>query len=153
MLYPRERPVFKFIHVINCDMKKKDIPQQPHRLYEGETKAVYALNDKGELEMAQTSGWEVETDVLQQAIDEIQRLTDEALKRVCSGESSPLEYHMYAQRMDLPMLAQAVGRFKWQVRKHLKPKYFRKLKQQQLNLYAKVLGIDTAALQKIPDEH
>jgi len=134
-------------------MKKKDIPQQPHSLYEGETKAIYALNEEGKLEMAQTSGWEVETDVLQQAIEEINRLAEEALVRVQKGESSPLEYHMYAQRMDLPMLAQAVGRFKWQVKKHLKPKHFNKLNEQQLNLYARVLGIDSETLKEIPDEH
>lgn len=132
-------------------MKKKDIPQQPHHLYEGETKAIYALNENGKLEIAQTSGWEVETDVLQQAIDEIDRLTEEALIRVRKGESSPLEYHMYAQRMDLPMLSQAVGRFKWQVKKHLKPQHFNKLNAQQLKLYASVLGIDSKTLQEIPN--
>jgi len=134
-------------------MKKKDIPQQSHRLYEGETKAVYAINENGKLEMAQTSGWEVETDVLQQAIDEIKRLADEALQRVRNGESSPLEYHMYTQKMDLPMLAQAVGLFKWQVKKHLRPKGFARLKHKQLALYAQVLGLDTEALKEIPDDN
>ena len=133
-------------------MKKDDIPQQPHHLYEGETKAIYALNEDGKLEMAQTSGWEVETDVLQQAIDEIHRLAQEALGRVHRGDSSPLEYHMYVQRMDVPMLAQAVGRFQWQVKKHLKPKHFNKLSEQQLKLYAKVLGIDSKTLKETPDE-
>ena len=134
-------------------MKKKDIPQQAHHLYAGETKAVYAINEEGKLEIAQTAGWEVEIDVLQQAIDEIDRLSADALQRVRAGESSPLEYHMYAQRMDLPMLAQAVGVFKWRVKKHLKPTGFAKLKPEQLSLYASVLGIDVETLQELPDDN
>ncbi len=133
-------------------MKKEDVPQQPHHIYEGEKKAVYALNQDGKFEIAQSSGWEVESVVLEQALEEINRLAQEALIRARAGESSPLEYHMYAQRMDLPMLAQAVGRFQWRVRKHFKPGDFSNLKSSQLALYARVLGIDTATLKRLPDE-
>ncbi len=132
-------------------MKKEDVPQQPHRIYEGETKAVYAVNQEGKLEIAQTAGWEAESTVLELALEEIARLAEDALQRASAGETSPLEYYMYAQRMDLPMLAQAVGRFQWQVKKHFKPKYFARLKPKQLELYAKVLGIDVATLTKLPD--
>ena len=133
-------------------MKKEDIPQQPNDLYEGETKAVYAVNEHGKLEMAQTTGWEAESIVLTQAIDEINRLANEALSRVRNGDSSPLEYHMCAQRMNLPMLAQAVGRFRWQVKRHLKPKEFAKLDDKQLNIYAHALGIDVEILKQIPSD-
>ena len=132
-------------------MKKEDTPQQAHEIYEGEKKAVYVVNEEGKMEMAQTAGWEAEIIVLQQAIDDINRLADDALKRVKSGESSPLEYHMYAQRMDIPMLAQAVGCFQWQLKRHLKPKGFAKLSEKKLGLYAKVLGISTEVLSNIPN--
>lgn len=133
-------------------MKKSDIPQQPHEMYQGETKAVYAVNEDGKLEMSQTLGWDVESTVLEEAVNEINRLAIEARDRVRNGQSSPLEYHMYAQRMDLPMLAQAVGRFQWQVKRHFKPKNFQKLRSDQLGLYAHVLGIDVEALSVLPDE-
>lgn len=133
-------------------MKKEDIPQQVNDLYEGETKVVYAVNENGKLEMEQTAGWEAESIVLTQAIEEINRLAEEALMRVRKGDSSPLEYHMYAQRMDLHMLAQAVGRFQWQVKRHLKPKGYVKLGDKQLNLYARVLGIDVEMLKQIPND-
>ena len=133
-------------------MKKSDIPQQPHEMYQGETKAVYAVNEDGKLEMAQTSGWDVESTVLEEAVNEINRLAVEALDRVHNGESSPLEYHMYAQRMDVLMLAQAVGRFQWQVKRHFTPKIFLKLKSEQLELYAHVLGISVKTLSDVPDE-
>lgn len=133
-------------------MKKDDIPQQPHDMYQGETKGIYAVNEDGKLEMSQTSGWDVESTVLEDAVNEINRLADEALKRVRSGETSPLEYHMYAQRMDVLMLAQAVGRFQWQVKRHFTVKNFQKLKPEQLDLYARVLGISVDELRAVPDE-
>lgn len=133
-------------------MKKEEVPQQDSGLLGGETKGVYATNEDGKFEMAQTAGWEVESIVLQQALDEINRIAEDALDRVKKGDSSPLEFHMYAQRMDLPMLAQAVGRFQWQVKRHFKPKIFTKLKASDLELYADVMGISVATLKNIPKD-
>jgi len=133
-------------------MKKSDVPQQPHDMYQGETKGLYAVNEDGKLEIAQTSGWDAESTVLEEAVAEINRLAAEALQRVQRGESSPLEYHMYAQRMDLLMLSQAVGRFQWRIKKHFTMKNFEKLTPQQLDLYARVLGITVDQLKVVPDE-
>jgi hypothetical protein len=133
-------------------MKKDDIPQQPHSIYEGETKAVYAVNADGKLEMAQTSGWEAESTVLQQALEEIDRLTDEARTRALAGQTSPLEYHMYRQRLDLPMLAQACGTFQWRVKRHFNPQKFNKLSYKQLELYSSILGISIEELTTLPEE-
>ena len=152
MLRPGKWTFLQRIYAFNSCMKKSDIPQQPHEMYEGETKAVYAVNEKGKLEMAQTSGWDVETSVLQDAITEINRLSNEALKRVRNHESSPLEYHMYAQRMDIAMLAQAIGRFQWQIKRDFNPTRFSKLNNNKLDLYARVLGISIETLETIPDE-
>lgn len=133
-------------------MKKSDVPQQPHDMYQGETKGIYAVNDEGKLEIAQTTGWEAESAVLEEAVAEINRLAAEALQRVHHGDSSPLEYHMYAQRMDLLMLSQAVGRFQWRVKKHFSLKNFEKLSLEQLDLYARVLGITVEELKVVPNE-
>lgn len=133
-------------------MKKKDIPQQTHQIYEGETKVIYAVNEDGKLEIGQSSGWEVESIVLEQAIEEINRLAAEALERVRKGCASALEYHMYMQRMDLPMLAKATNYSQWRVKRHMKPKGFVKLNKEQLSLYAEVLGIDLESLKQIPND-
>lgn len=132
-------------------MKKDDIPQQSDIIYEGETKAVYAVNSDGKLEMAQTSGWEAESTVLQQALDEIDRLTHEALTRAVAGQTSPLEYHMYRQRLDLPMLAQACGTFQWRVKRHFNPQKFNQLNHKQLELYSNILGISIEELTSLPE--
>lgn len=131
-------------------MKTDDVPQQAHKIYEGETKAVYAVNSAGKLEIAQTSGWEAESTVLQQALEEIDRLTEEALVRAQAGQTSSLEYHMYRQRMDLPMLAQAMGMFQWRIKRHFNPRRFAKLDKKQLDLYASILGISIEELSTLP---
>ncbi len=133
-------------------MKKEDLPKQAHEIYEGETKAVYVVNDEGKYEMASAPGWEAEVIALQQAVEDINQLADAALQRVRAGESSPLEYHMYVQRMDVPMLAQVTGYFQWRVKRHLKPKHFAKLHDKQLSLYAQVLGVTTEILKTIPND-
>lgn len=133
-------------------MKKDNTPQQPHEMYEGESKGVYTINEDGQYELSRTTGWEPETIALSQALEEIDRLTQHALIKVQQGLSSPLEYHMYAQRMDLPMLAVAVGKYQWQVKRHFKPANFVKLSQQKVEEYAAVLGIDASDLKTIPND-
>lgn len=133
-------------------MKKEDTPDQPHEMYNGETKALYTVNSEGHYELSRTTGWEPETIVLTQALEEINRLAQQALTRVQAGESSPLEYHMYAQRLDIPMLARATGKFQWQIKRHFKPGNFNKLTLPQLEMYAAVLGISVDQLKTIPDD-
>jgi len=133
-------------------MKKEQTPQQPHEMYEGGSKVVYTVNADGKYELSSTTGWEPETIVLSQALEEIDRLSQQALLKVQQGHSSPLEYHMYAQRMDLQMLAAAVGKFQWQVKRHFKPSNFVKLSQKQVTTYAEVLGITDTQLRTIPND-
>lgn len=133
-------------------MKKDNTPQQPHEMYEGESKGVYTVNEDGEYELSRTTGWEPETIALSQALEEIDRLTQQALTKVQQGLSSPLEYHMRAQRMDLEMLAVAVGKYQWQVKRHFKPANFVKLSQQQIEHYATALGIEASKLATIPND-
>ena len=133
-------------------MKKQDIPQQAHQMFDGETKGIYAINEQGQYELTQTSGWQPETEVLAQALAEIERLSSDALERARQGECSPLEYHMYRQRMDLAMLAKAVGKFQWQVRRHLQPKGFSQLNTKTLDCYAQVLNISIAILKELPHD-
>lgn len=133
-------------------MKKEDTPQQPQPMFNGETKGVYAVDEQGNYVLEQTTGWDPEITALTQALEEMDRLTHDALQRARAGLTSPLEYHMCARRMDLPMLARAVGKFQWQVRRHFKPTNFEKLNQQQLQAYAQVLDIDVDTLVTLPDE-
>jgi hypothetical protein len=59
---------------------------------------------------------------------------------------------MYMRRMDLITLAQAMGLFQWQVKRHLKPEVFRKLDAALLQQYAELLRIPLAALTRFEEE-
>lgn len=134
-------------------MKVKDIPQDNNSSMQGETKVIYAKSDAGRIEPARTSGWDVEAVVLEQAIDEIHRQARETYARAAAGKTSTLEFHMYNQRMDLAMLAQAVGRFQWMVKRDFNPERFAHLPAEKLERYADVLGLDTDSLKKLPENY
>jgi hypothetical protein len=134
-------------------MKVKDIPQHNTSSLQGETKVIYAKSDEGKFESAETSGWDVEEIVLEQALDELLRQTRDAYERARAGLTSPLEFHMYRQRMDLAMLAQAVGRFQWQVRRDFDPRRFSRLSAKRLMCYAEVMDLDPDHLKQLPENY
>lgn len=115
----------------------------------GARKVVYAVDDNGEYTMVPTTGWKVEEIVTGMAVDLYVELAQEALSRVRQGLASPLEYHMYAHRLNVATLAQSTGQFQWQVRRHLRcPVAGLKLKT--LRLYAEALGMAIDSLSDIP---
>lgn len=134
-------------------MKVEDIPQDNNSSLQGETKVVYARSDSGRIESARTSGWSVEETVLEQAIDALQIQADAAYDAALAGRTAPLEFHMYNQRMDLAMLARAVGRFQRLVKRDFDPVRFARLPQKRLAGYAEVLGLDPETLKGLPDRH
>lgn len=131
-------------------MKKTEVPQDRNPAFEGERKAVYALDETGHYATAPSSGWQVEAVVTGQAVAEYERLAQDALQRVRDGSASPLEFHMYDRRMELPTLAQATGLWRWRVQRHLRPETFRKLSAPLLQRYATALGLDADALRSTP---
>ncbi|TPW17875.1 MAG: hypothetical protein FD130_485 [Halothiobacillaceae bacterium] len=76
-------------------------------------------------------------------------LAQAVLQRVQQGMASPLEYHMYACRLNVATLAQATGLFRWQVRRHLRLP-IASIKPKRQRLYAEALGIDVDELSKTP---
>ena len=128
-------------------MKIEDIPQDDNRIFKGYgTKAVYALDERGRYTKAATSGWAVEELVLRDVLDDFDALAADAKRRVLRGETSPIEFFLFRRLMDLPSLARAMGMAKWRVRRHLKPKVFKKLSVAQLQPYADLFRIDLSAL-------
>lgn len=132
-------------------MRERDVPQQNAKAFLGHSKLLYAETDDGHVVPASCSGWEAEEIVLDQAIAEYQRQATEAWERVRAGTASPLEYHMYLERMDPPLLAQSTGYSRWRVRRDLKPKAFARLPSSRLERYAGALGKSMAELSHLPD--
>lgn len=131
-------------------MKKEDVPQHQSSSLAGQRKPLYVVDEHGRYTTELSSGWDVEEVVLHQALQQFLQLAEAARVRVESGASSPLEYHMFTRRMDVTVLAQSMGLFKWQVRRHFKPAVFRRLSADLLSRYAYVLGVSVAALQQLP---
>jgi len=131
-------------------METGNVPQQDISTYSGNKKAMYATQKNGNYTVVASTGWSVEEEVTKQALLELERLADIAYQAVRSGTFSPLYFHMYNRRMDLPTLAQSSGFFQWQVKRHFKPAVFRKLPAKTLARYSDALGLSCEVLCSLP---
>ena len=130
-------------------MRVDDIPQDPSIL-DGHLRACYARNADGQYQIATSAGWEVERVANQAAVAEVNARIDQALAAVHDGVLSVLGYHMARAHMDVRLLAAYSGFWGWQIKRHLKPVHFQRLRDQDLQRYAKALGIDVAVLTRAP---
>ncbi|MFI4967110.1 MAG: hypothetical protein ACHQAU_00175 [Gammaproteobacteria bacterium] len=133
-------------------MKKAEVPQQNAKAFMGHSKLLYAVDEQGRYAPAPCNGWEAEEIVLDQAIAEYVRLASDAWRRAKAGSASSLEYHMFKQRMDVVLLAQSTGFFKWTVRRDLKPGAFQKLSAARRGRYSDALGLTPTQLDTLPDQ-
>ena len=131
-------------------MKTDEVPQDTAQTYAGVRKLLYAVDDKGEYTGVHSAGWEVETYVTLAAVDELNRLRDEALERARAGKTSPLEYHMFRRRMEVATLSAASGVWAWRVKRHFRPEVFAKLDDKTLQHYAETMGISVEELRNLP---
>ena len=133
-------------------MKVKDIPQDDIKTFRGfGTKALYAVDENGQYTRSPTSGWEVEEVVLRDVVDDFAKSAEDAKSRVFRGETSPIEYYMNKNYMDLPALARGMGVAKWRVKRHFNPNAFDKLNQKMLERYADFFKIDVHTLKNIEE--
>jgi hypothetical protein len=133
-------------------VKKAEVPQQNAKAFMGHSKLLYAVDEQGRYVPAPCNGWEAEEIVLDQAIAEYVRLAADAWQRAKAGHASTLEYHMYKQRMDLVLLAQSTGFFKWRVRRDLRPGALAGLSVARRERYGDALGMTPAQLDALPDQ-
>ena len=129
-------------------MRDNEVPQEGNSTLDGHRKAVYARGDDGKLHLVASAGWEVEEIVTRQAVEDLERLTEDARQRVLAGQTSPLEYHMYRVRMDVPLLSQASGIWQWRIRRHFRPAVFAGLSVSLLATYADAMGMTVEQLKK-----
>ena len=132
-------------------MKADEVPQDTARTYGGSKKLMYAVRDDGEYMGVKSAGWEVETYATVTAVEELDRLRDDALRRAKVGATSPLEAHMYVRRMDIATLAAVTGIWQWRVKRHFRPDVFAQLSGPLLQRYAQALDISVADLRRVPE--
>ncbi len=131
-------------------MRVDQVPQDKSKTYAGHKKLLYACGDNGRYTGVQSSGWEIEEVATSDAVEEYERLAQEALAEVLAGRKSPLYYHMYHCRMDPPLLSQMSGYWRWRVRRHFQPKHFARLPDAVLQRYAEAMDISVEELKSYP---
>lgn len=130
-------------------MLDSEVPQEGNSTLGGQRKAMYARGADGKLHIVQSTGWEVEEIVTRQAVEDLDRLADDARRRVAAGQTSPLEYHMHKARMDVPLLSQVTGLWQWRIRRHFRPDIFQGLADRLLKRYGEAMGLSVEQLKKV----
>lgn len=127
-------------------MEKDKVPQD-EGITAGITREVqYAIDENGKYVKAFSKGWEPKNIVNDLAWEDIQEMVDEADEKIKAGKASPIMHFMAKNLMNVTLLADYAELSKWKVKRHLKPKGFKKLKQEQLEKYAKIFNISTEEL-------
>lgn len=131
-------------------MKKEDVPQDKSNLESINSKELcYAVDENGKYTTVTSSGWTPKTVALNNAIEEINERAEVARKKVQNGETSPIEFYMELHKMDLQILSDYVGFWKWRIKRHFKPSVFKKLSKKSLEKYADVFDISVDELKNI----
>ncbi len=126
------------------------MPQDKALALGGQRKLMYAVDDTGDYTGIASAGWEAEDYATIAAVQEIDRLREDALVRARAGKTAPLEYHMYARRMEPATLSQTTGWPEWRVKRHFRPDIFRRLPASMLARYVDALGLAPDQLKTLP---
>ncbi|HIQ38196.1 MAG TPA: hypothetical protein EYH36_09445, partial [Desulfocapsa sulfexigens] len=71
-------------------MEQHKVPQDDIVTYANNKKAMYATDSSGNYNVVASSGWKVEEEATMQAVQELERLANDAYIQVTKGEKSPL---------------------------------------------------------------
>lgn len=124
-------------------MKVNEVPQDAKNFRGADkmTKLVYAVDKGGKYTGVNSAGWEAENTATRDAWDAVEEALMDTEAKVKAGTLSPVAYFMQKSLMDTALLAKYVGKWGWQVKRHMKPKVFQNLDRQLLEKYASVFNI------------
>lgn len=131
-------------------MDVNEVPQEGNRTLGHHRKVMYARDSDGRVVIVPSRGSEVDEAVTLQAVDRLHNLAEQARARVLAGQTSPLEYWMWAKRMDVPLLSQVSGIWQWRIRRHFRPAVFARLSPRLMQRYGDALGLSIDALRTLP---
>ena len=133
-------------------MNIEDVPQDLKDFKDGNKapkKVMYVTTKDGQYTQTQSVGWEAENLVLQQAWEDIDLQLAKEKKKVMAGLVSPISFYMIKNRMDIPILSSYVGKWQWQVKRHMKPHIFHKLSDSIKEKYAQAFNITREELNNV----
>lgn len=109
-------------------------------------KLMYATDKDGKYTGVGSVGWDAENIAMKQAWDEVEEDLKETEAAVKAGKLSPVAYFMKKTLMDETLLANYMGKWRWTIRRHMKPGVFKGLSDKTLAAYAQVFNIPVATL-------
>lgn len=128
-------------------MKKQDIPQDESNLKSANmTEVLYVTDENNNYSTANSIGWEAKKAALDESMALINERIQQAKEDVANNLVSPIIYFMEFNKMDLSVLASYMGIWQWTVKRHAKPKNFKKLSDSTLKKYADTFGISVDEL-------
>ena len=130
-------------------MKKDEIPQDPSALKNFTKEVCYAVDEKGNYTTQLSSGWDVKAEALGVTWNDIENKVAEAKEKVKKGEASPIAYFMALKLMDLTIVSDYTGFWKWTIKRHLKPSSFSKLSDKNLQKYADLFEVSISELKTL----
>lgn len=106
------------------------------------TKEVcYATDSSGKYTTELSTGWEVKKDALDVAWKDVEKRIAAARQKVENGEASALLFFMEYRLMDVTILSDYTGFWKWKIKRHLKPGVFENLSERKLQKYAEAFNV------------
>lgn len=134
-------------------MDINSVPQDDSSTYANNKKAIYAKDADGSVKVVGSSGWGAEEIVTKQALEDLLEHEIEAYCEVKKGNKSPLYYYMYSIRMDLQVLSESTGFFKWTISRDFKPELFAKISEKRLAVYAEAMSIPSEKLKILEEKN
>jgi hypothetical protein len=122
-------------------MKKENVPQDLSSLGKITKEVCYATDSSGKYVKELSTGWEVKINALDVAWDDIQSRIAKAKEQVLNRTASPLLFFMEYRLMDIGILSDYTGFWKWQIKRHLKPEVFNSLSENKLKKYAEAFNV------------
>jgi hypothetical protein len=122
-------------------MKKEDVPQDLSSLGKITKEVCYATDNSGKYVTELSKGWDVKITALDAAWQDVEGRIEAARQKVLNNEASPLLYFMEKGLMDIGILADYTAFWRWQVKRHLKPKVFKNLPDKKLQRYAEIFNV------------
>ena len=130
-------------------MKKDDVPQDLSSLGKITREVCYATDSSGKYVTELSRGWEVKINALDTAWVEIEKRIAAAKEKVLNNDASPLLFFMEYRLMDIGILSDYTGFWKWQVKRHLKKEAFNNLSAKQLQKYAEAFNVKVEDLKNM----
>jgi hypothetical protein len=130
-------------------MKKEEVPQDLGALGKITKEVCYVTDSSGKYVTELSKGWDVKSSALNVAWDDIKERVAAARQQVLNNEASPILFFMEYRLMDLNLLAEYTGYWKWQIKRHLKADVFKTLSEKKLKKYAEAFNVTVEDLKSM----